>query len=155
MSTNSSKKISDVDAMTTGDQIKKPDILVCNTVLADHLGLSLTSDELTALLVRWGVLVVDYTNLPGGCVEFINIHPTYRLYNLGSGQDHGDGAPLWYWNQRGCRAVKAMFKQLRFPDYRKIAKIIVNDALNPDLEARDAKLCKETENLAAVTQVEF
>ena len=116
--------------------------LVRNSELAVNLKLSVTGDELTALLVRWDVMILDYADLPGGIAEFNNIAPRYKAMELGCllaqvKEKDGYFEPEWHWNQLGCKVVAALIRKLQFMDYREIAELIVKDALNPGTGSLD------------------
>lgn len=109
--------------------------LVKNSGLAGHLGLQVSGDELTALLVRCSVLVLDYADLPGGTVEYYDLHPRYKSMDLGCllaavKDKNGYSEPEFYWNDSGRKAVMTLFQKLQFMDCREIAEIIIRDSLN-------------------------
>lgn len=129
---------------------KVSEFLVKNSELAAHLKLSVTGDEMTALLVRWGVLVLDYADLPPGeTTEYYNITSRYESTELGTilvrvkdKQDYSE--PEWYWSESGLLAVAALFRKLQFMDCREIAELIIRESLNSgagSLDATDDKHC--------------
>lgn len=108
--------------------------LVNNNEIADYLRLPITNYQFTALLCSWGILEVEWIETDdGSCKEIYNINSDFRHRDLGElleyRGEYGDLERDWFWNERGRKVVLSLFEKMQFLDSRKIAKLIVRDAI--------------------------